>query len=218
MSTLKIRNWEKWQSYRADRGQPPWIKIHRCVMRNPEWVALTDAQRGHLVAIWLLAADHDGVIPASPAIIRKLCYLDDEPDLKLLMGHGFIEPDANVTPDRRQHDVPETETEAETEAETEKKTTGVSFAFLGKVIRLTQSDYDQWDKNFKHIQLVPALTELDAFYSGEPKAKQAKWFQRCASSLAHKDREAASKCGHGGLIWEGRNGYNPKTGKLVSFN
>ena len=54
-------------------------------MRNPEWVALTDAQRGHLVAIWLLAADHDGVIPASPAIIRKLCYLDDGPDLKLLI-------------------------------------------------------------------------------------------------------------------------------------
>lgn len=119
--TLRIRNWDKWQSYRGDRGQPPWIKIHRCVMRNPQWVALTDAQRGQLVAIWLLAADHDGVIPASPSLIRKLCYLDTEPDLILFTEHGFIEPDANVTPERRQHDVPETETEAETETETERE-------------------------------------------------------------------------------------------------
>ena len=101
------------------------------------------------------------------------------------------------------------------------KTTGAdapSYAFEGRVIKLTQADYDRWDANFKHIQLPPALTELDAFYAGEPEEKRRKWFSRCASALANKDREAASKCGHGGLIWEGRNGYHPKTGKLVSFN
>ena len=104
MSARRIRNWSKWQSYRADRGQPPWIKIHREVMRNVEWVSLTDAQRGQLVAIWLLAADHDGVIPASPSIIQKLCFLDTPPDLELFTEQGFIEPDANVTPPRRQPD------------------------------------------------------------------------------------------------------------------
>lgn len=121
-ATLHVRNWDKWQSYRKDRGQPPWIKIHREVMRNPDWVSLTDAQRGQLVAIWLLAADHNGVIPASPTIIRKLCYLDNEPDINLFIQKGFLETpdgcqrDASVTPERRQGDVPETETETETDA------------------------------------------------------------------------------------------------------
>ena len=46
MPTLTVTNWERWQSYRADRGQPPWIKVHRTVLRNPEWTMLTDAQRG----------------------------------------------------------------------------------------------------------------------------------------------------------------------------
>ncbi|MGD9825765.1 hypothetical protein [Desulfobacter sp.] len=119
---LKIRNWEKWQSYRKDRGQPPWIKIHRCVMRNPEWVSLSDAERGQLVAIWLLAADNNGTIPASPVIIRKLCYLDNDPDINKFIELGFIcedgcQPDASLTPTRRQHDSPETETETETERE-----------------------------------------------------------------------------------------------------
>jgi hypothetical protein len=111
--TLKIRNWEKWQSYRRDRGQPPWIKVHREVMRNPEWVMLTDAQRGQLVGIWLLAADRDGVIPASPKLIQKLCYMDSEPDLQVFINLGFIEGDVNVTPERRQGDETETETEKE---------------------------------------------------------------------------------------------------------
>lgn len=117
MDKLKIRNWDKWQSYRSDRGQPPWIKIHREVMRNPDWVALTDAQRGQLVSIWLLAADHNGVIPASPEIIMKLCYMEKLPNLKLFMDYGFIEHDANTTPTRRQHDQPDTEAETETETD-----------------------------------------------------------------------------------------------------
>lgn len=111
LTPLRIRNWDRWQSYRSDRGTPPWIKIHRCVMRNPDWVSLSDAQRGQLVAIWLLAADRDGLVPASPAVLKKLCYMDSEPDLKLFMDKRFIEPDANLTPERRQHDRPEEETE-----------------------------------------------------------------------------------------------------------
>ncbi len=107
MDTLTIRNWDKWQSYRSDRGQPPWIKVHRALLRDPNWVELTDAQRGQLVAIWMLAADRDGVIPASAQTIRKLCFMDSEPDLQVFVDKGFIEPDANMTPVRRQHDVPE---------------------------------------------------------------------------------------------------------------
>lgn len=101
---LRIRNWDKWQSYRRDRGQPPWIKVHREIMRNIEWVGMTDAQRGQLVAIWLLAADHDGAIPASPELVQKLCFMSEPPDLQFFIDQGFIEPDANMTPERRQDD------------------------------------------------------------------------------------------------------------------
>ena len=90
MKYLKIVNWDKWQTYRKDRGQPPWIKIHRRLLRNPEWVSLTDAERGQLVVIWLLAADHDGVIPASPEIIQKLCFMSEQPNLNKFIGLGFI--------------------------------------------------------------------------------------------------------------------------------
>jgi len=78
---------------------------------------LTDAQRGQLVAIWVLAADKDGVIPASRAMVKKLCYMDTEPDLQMFMDIGFIEHDAEVASTRRHGDRPEAEAEAETEAD-----------------------------------------------------------------------------------------------------
>ena len=96
METLTISNWKKWQTYRSDRGQPPWIKIHRCIMRNVEWVSLTDLERGQLVAMWLLAADRDGVIPASPDILQKICFMSDKPNINKFIDFGFI--DANMTP------------------------------------------------------------------------------------------------------------------------
>ncbi len=82
-------------------------------MRNQDWVALSDAQRGQLVSIWLLAADKKGKIPSDPQVIKKLCYMDTVPDLELFISHGFIDVDATVTPERRQHDQPETETETD---------------------------------------------------------------------------------------------------------
>lgn len=125
MKTLRINNWEKWQSYRRDRGQPPWIKVHREIMRKVEWVGMTDAQRGQLVAIWLLAADRDGVIPASPEIVQKLCFMDSTPDLQFFMDQGLIEDGDIVASERRQDGDKATnqnrdrvETEAEAEAET----------------------------------------------------------------------------------------------------
>ncbi len=92
MEWLVVSNWKRWQTYRADRGQPPWIKIHRCVMRNVDWVTLTDSERGQLVAMWLLAADRDGVIPASAEMIQKLCLMTDKPDIDKFIQYGFIEP------------------------------------------------------------------------------------------------------------------------------
>jgi hypothetical protein len=127
MNYLSVHDWAEHQSYRRDRGQPPWIKVHRCIMRNIKWVALDDAERGQLVAIWLLAADHDGVIPASPDLVQKLCFMSSTPDLSKFIDLGFLDTvgshsGVNVASTRRQSDVPETETETEeSREETEEK-------------------------------------------------------------------------------------------------
>lgn len=126
MDWLTVHDWDDWQSYRKDRGQPPWIKVHRTLLRDVKWVSLGCHDRGILVSLWLLAADHNGRIPADPAILKKLCFFDEEPDINKFIELGLLDGerrqrDANVTPTRRQRDEPEVEVEVE--VETEKKNT-----------------------------------------------------------------------------------------------
>lgn len=115
MDYIKIVNWKRWQSYRSDRSQPPWIKLHRCLMRNLEWLALNDAQKGQLVSLWILAAETKGKIPNNPEVLQKLCFLSKKPDLELFSSLGFIEgwrqSDAKVTPSRRQRDAKMTQSD-----------------------------------------------------------------------------------------------------------
>jgi hypothetical protein len=90
MEYLDVTNWRKVQTYRKDRGTPPWIKVKRALLTNCKWAKLTDAQKGQLVSIWLIAADRDGKVPANPLILRKVCGLDDEPPVDLFIDLGFL--------------------------------------------------------------------------------------------------------------------------------
>jgi hypothetical protein len=87
---MNVCNWDKWQSFRKDRGAPPWIKIHRNLMSNEQWVELSDADKGQLVSIWMLAADKDGVIPDSDKMIQRMAMLDNTPNIKKFIELGFL--------------------------------------------------------------------------------------------------------------------------------
>ena len=57
--------------------------VRSCVTQNG--FVLTDAQRGHLVSLWILAADRDGEIPDDPEMLKMLCCLKGLPDLDNLI-------------------------------------------------------------------------------------------------------------------------------------
>jgi len=122
-------------------------------MRNLDWVDLNDAQRGQLISIWLLAADYDGVIPASPRLLKQLCYMDSEPDIELFINHGFIERDASVTPVRRQHDHPETETETEIDAEAEADKRSTPSAKKNGAYRITPD----WQPDSRALEWIASF-------------------------------------------------------------
>jgi hypothetical protein len=105
MSNIRVHDWQTWQSFRSDRGAPPWIKVHRNLMTNAKWAALSDAEKGQLVSLWIAAADNEGVLPADPRVLRKICQLDENPNLEKLSKLGLIEGyDANVAPNGSQVD------------------------------------------------------------------------------------------------------------------
>lgn len=129
---MQIRNWERRQSYRKDRGAPPWIKVYIGLLTDDKWAQLSDAEKGQLVTIWMLGASRGGNV-SEAEIIKKTGGLDNAPDLKKFKRIGFLEdrekPDDNQMTTRCQppvnqmtttcprNDTPETETETETETE-----------------------------------------------------------------------------------------------------
>jgi hypothetical protein len=93
--TISISNWDKWQTFRKDRGTPSWIKVHRSLFSNPEWSVLSDSEKGQLLSIWLLAADKNGTVPLEPKLIQKMCMLDDAPNINRFIDLGFLLPSGN---------------------------------------------------------------------------------------------------------------------------
>jgi len=123
---MEVSNWEKWQTYRSDRNTPPWIKVYRNLLSNPEWAVLTDSEKGQLVSIWILAADKGGTIPDNPILIQKMCMLDDKPDINRFAVLGFLtpccQPDGNqVVTDCPQDDAPDKTRLDKTRLETDEK-------------------------------------------------------------------------------------------------
>lgn len=87
---LKINNWDEWQTFRKDRGSPPWIKLHRKLMTCSKWASLSDSEKGQLISIWIVAADKNGEIPSDPVLLMKICMLDNKPNISKFIELGLM--------------------------------------------------------------------------------------------------------------------------------
>lgn len=68
------------------------------------------------------------------------------------------------------------------------------YAFEGKVIRLTRSDFDKWSRSFSGIDLRAQLQSRDDWLASDDGAQaRQRWFHSTSSWLAKKQQEAASQ-------------------------
>ncbi|MCP4640625.1 MAG: hypothetical protein GY851_09340 [bacterium] len=120
---MRIRNWRRHQHY--SNRCPPWIKLHRDLLNDPEVMALKGDEFKLLVCLWLIASEQpegDGTLPPLKTIAYRL-HMTESALTKGLRGlAGFIEMDAS-TPlaECLQHAT------SEGEGETERETEGESF-------------------------------------------------------------------------------------------
>ena len=121
--TYQIKNWSQFQHYKSGRGAPPWIKLYRDLLNDPEWFDLPPEAAKFLVSCWILAAETDGVLPASKTIAFRLRLDSKQVDKFLsLCNHWIIQDASTLLARRYQVAIPETETETETDREKETET------------------------------------------------------------------------------------------------
>jgi hypothetical protein len=122
---LKPKNWEKFQHYK-DRC-PPWIKLHRDLLNDREFMRLPLASKALAPLLWLLASESkDGCFQADSEELEvrlRIASNDIDAGLKPLIDKGFFVVASGVLADSLQVAIPETEreTEGETEGETEER-------------------------------------------------------------------------------------------------
>ena len=212
MPKIRIKNWDRWQTYRADRGQPPWIKLHRCLLRNPDWLALTDTQRGQLTALWILAADKNGKIDAPVDVIQRICCMKNAPDLQTLEKHGFISTwrhDGVTMASTRRHDgVTETETEESREDKdrpTREKTRQPAPVKNG-IIKwddrvneffntIEPATLSQWTKSFPKMDVRQEIEKARSWLLAHPYKRKAflkfltNWLNSAQTDIDWRDRQ-----------------------------
>jgi len=64
----KIKNWDEFQHYRD--GRPVhWIKLHKTLLNDYKFNALSEVSQLHLIKLWLMAADNEGVIEGDASFL-----------------------------------------------------------------------------------------------------------------------------------------------------
>jgi hypothetical protein len=113
---LTVRNWSKFQHYKDRR--PPWIKLHRTLLDDFDFIHLPFASQALAPRIWLLASESDdGSIPDDPERLsfRLHCDVSVVVDVvNSLIAIGFLDgalSDSGVLAPREQEARLETEAE-----------------------------------------------------------------------------------------------------------
>ena len=70
MTTWRIKNWQKFQHFKDRR--PPWIKLYRDILDDPDWFDLDPGAAKALVMFWLIASENDGYLPDAKKLAFRL--------------------------------------------------------------------------------------------------------------------------------------------------
>jgi hypothetical protein len=111
---LRFKNWGKFQHYK--QRTPPWIKLHRSLLDDMDYHAMTPLSAKLLPLAWLLASEYDGSLPDLEIISFRLRVTVKEVQKALNEWNLYLEGTASAAlAECKQNNHLETETETETE-------------------------------------------------------------------------------------------------------
>lgn len=190
MKYLRVKNWEDFQHYK-DRS-PPWIKLHRDLLRDYDFLCLQDASKLHLMLIWLLASQLDNKIPADQEYIKKQIGVKGDIDFNELILNGFLIDDSKTLAECKQVAIVETEAETEAERELGQKENSLQtsptsssspapkeYFFKGANYRIDIKQSEIWLEKFRGYNqqsLLAKLETIDGYYSGVDKKPKNVFF------------------------------------------
>lgn len=185
---MRIRNWEKFQHYK--KRNPPWIKLHWEILASKDWVMLADDSKLLAIVCMLLASKNDGHVSDDPDYVRRVAYLNHEPDFNALIECGFlIKEDSDASKCKQVQASACPETEAETEKESKSK---------HQCSTLDIKDKDKGNFSCRSADTNSRLADL-AERTKIPKMEELKIPYELSMPIDRRKSRVASK---GSLVWQ----------------
>ncbi len=193
MTYLSVRTFHEHQHYR-DRN-PVWIKLYNRVMDDDKFLALSDAARGHLLLIWLLASRRQNKIPNDAKLVAKAIQATGRVNLAELIASDFLvlwseslaEPEQSAS--TLASDVlaePEQSASAEREREREGEERQNTRALSAGVIEAAESSV--------RAAMRDGMATVDRFISTRRPHTHGNWFHEIAKLLGAGFSENDIEC------------------------
>ena len=118
---MYVKDWHRFQHYK-DRN-PPWVKLHRSLLDDPEYHELSPEAAKVLPLIWLAASEYstDGSLPDIKRLAFRLHYASNAlSDIIKQLNHWIILEDSEALASCESVAIPETETKTETKTDFER--------------------------------------------------------------------------------------------------
>ena len=169
---MRIKNWAKLQHFKDRR--PPWVKLYRDILDDPDWHELDAESSKILVMLWLIASedeDQQGNLPDAKKLAFRLRITQKHLEKACInLSHWLIQDDITVISERYQVDAPERAgEETETETETYKPETEIKISRAPRFdaqahlvsIGVDASIAADWLQHRKSVKAAPTLTAID---------------------------------------------------------
>jgi len=168
------KNWNNFQHYR-DRC-PPWIKLHRELLNDKEYMCLPLASKAIAPLLWLLASESkNGEFDASIDELSfrlRITNKEVEQGLKPLIDNGFfIDASTMLAPCLQ---LATTERETEREGEREKETKQSRGTRLSADWILTQENIEFCNKTRPDLNPIQTACRFRDYWTAQPGAKGVK--------------------------------------------
>ena len=133
-SSIRIKDWKKFQHFKNRR--PPWIKLYRNLLDDPDWYALDACDAKVLVMLWLIASEDDacqGMLPRSKKLAFRLRMSEAELSQALSrLSSWLCQGDDNTISTCHQADIPEVRDQSSENREQRSETIGQRAEFRGQ--------------------------------------------------------------------------------------
>lgn len=179
----KVKGWEKFQRFKNRR--PPWIRLYRSVIDDPDIFNLSAPAFRFLIFLWLMASEDEtkqGIIPPNHKIAFRLRTSCDQVQKLLSQVDPMLIPcwDHVACPDNSDNSETDNSDNSETESCAEPPTASapdpvvVSIPATGKIkeVHITKSKLAEYEATYPGINVLAELRKCRQWNIDNPSRRK----------------------------------------------